>query len=111
MIHLGHGDPSIYPCFRVSTSVGDALVESIRSTKFNGYLAGVGIGLARSAIPEYLSKDLPYDITNDDVFVTAGANHAIVVVLTVLCHIGANILFPRPNYPVYEETSREHGIL
>ncbi|KAI3744924.1 hypothetical protein L1987_58022 [Smallanthus sonchifolius] len=106
MIHLGHGDPSIYPCFRASTSVEDALVESIRSTKFNGYPAGVGIDPTRSAIAEYLSKDLPYDITNDDVFLTAGGNHAIGVALTVLGRPGANILFPRPNYPVYEARAR-----
>ncbi|KAI3795287.1 hypothetical protein L1987_37938 [Smallanthus sonchifolius] len=54
----------------------------------------------------HLGHDLPYDITNDNVFVTAGANHAIEVVLTVLARPGANILFPRPNYPVYEARAR-----
>lgn len=47
MIHLGHGDPSVYPCFRTSTVVEDALIESIRSAKFNCYPAGVGIDSAR----------------------------------------------------------------
>ncbi|KAK9076829.1 hypothetical protein SSX86_005163 [Deinandra increscens subsp. villosa] len=106
MIHLGHGDPSVYPCFRASTSVEDALVESVRSANFNSYPAGVGIEPARRAVAEYLSKDLPYNITNDDVFLTAGANHAIEVLLTVLGRPGANILFPRPNYPVYEARAR-----
>ncbi|KAI7741596.1 hypothetical protein M8C21_032138 [Ambrosia artemisiifolia] len=105
-IHLGHGDPSVYDCFRTSTSVEDALVESIRSAKFNCYPAGVGIDPARSAIAEYLSKDLPYKIENDDVFLTAGGNHAIEILLTVLGRPGANILFPRPNYPVYEARVR-----
>ncbi|MFS8024145.1 putative nicotianamine aminotransferase [Helianthus anomalus] len=105
-IHLGHGDPSVYPCFRTSTSVEDALVESIRSAKFNCYPAGVGIDPARSAIAELLSKDLPYKIETDDVFLTAGGNHAIEILLTVLGRPGANILFPRPNYPVYEARAR-----
>lgn len=47
LIHLGHGDPSAYPCFRTSTVVEDALVEAIRSAKFNCYPLGVGIEPAR----------------------------------------------------------------
>ncbi|KAI3515475.1 hypothetical protein L1887_14371 [Cichorium endivia] len=106
MIHLGHGDPSIYPCFQTSPILETALLESIRSTNFNGYPPGVGINFARSAIAEYLTKDLPYQLTTDDVFLTAGANHAIEILLTVLSRPGANILFPRPNYPIYEARAR-----
>lgn len=47
MIHLGHGDPSVYSCFRTSTIVEDALVKSIRSANFNCYAPGVGIEPAR----------------------------------------------------------------
>nr|GEV24468.1 tyrosine/nicotianamine aminotransferase, pyridoxal phosphate-dependent transferase [Tanacetum cinerariifolium] len=102
LIHLGHGDPSAYPCFQTCTIVEDALVESIRSAKFNCYPPGVGIEPARRSIAEHLSRDLPYKLTPDDIFLTAGANHGIEVILTVLARPGANILFPRPNYPIYE---------
>lgn len=54
------------------------------------------------AIAEHLSEDLPYKLSEEDVFLTAGANHAIEVILTVLARPGVNILFPRPGYPVYE---------
>lgn len=47
MIHLGHGDPSVYPCFRTSPVVEDALVEAIRSANFNCYATGAGIDPAR----------------------------------------------------------------
>lgn len=47
MIHLGHGDPSVYPCFRASTIVEDVLVKSVQSAKFNCYPSGVGIDSAR----------------------------------------------------------------
>nr|XP_043622750.1 nicotianamine aminotransferase 1-like [Erigeron canadensis] len=106
MIHLGHGDPSVYPCFRTTTIVQDALIESIRSAKFNCYPDGVGIDVARRAIAKYLSRDLPYLLSSDDVFLTVGANHAIEVLLTVLARPGANILFPKPNYPIYEARAR-----
>ena len=53
MIHLGHGDPSVYPCFRTSTIVEDALVESVRSTKFNCYAPGVGIDPARRFVNHF----------------------------------------------------------
>nr|GEU66556.1 tyrosine/nicotianamine aminotransferase, pyridoxal phosphate-dependent transferase [Tanacetum cinerariifolium] len=105
MIHLGHGDPSVYPCFRTSTIVEDALVESVRSTKFNCYAPGVGIDPARRAVADHLSKDLSYKLTADDIFLTVGANHAIEVLLKVLGQPGANILFPTPNYPLYEAQS------
>ncbi|KAL4573141.1 hypothetical protein LXL04_019938 [Taraxacum kok-saghyz] len=106
MIHLGHGDPSVYPCFKPSPVLEAALVESIQSTKFNGYPPGVGVDSARSAIAEYLTRELPYKLTSDDVFLTAGANHGIEVLLTFLSRPGANILFPRPNYPIYEARAR-----
>ncbi|KAI3736076.1 hypothetical protein L6452_15608 [Arctium lappa] len=106
MIHLGHGDPSAYPSFRTSTIVEDALVEATRSARFNCYAPGVGIATARSAIAEYLSRDLPYKLACNDVFLTVGADHAIEVLLTVLALPGANILFPRPNYPTYEAEAR-----
>lgn len=58
------------------------------------------------AIAEYLSRDIPYTLKTDDVLLTVGAEHAIHVLLTVLAYPGANILFPRPNYPTYEARAR-----
>nr|XP_043626748.1 probable aminotransferase TAT2 [Erigeron canadensis] len=110
LIHLGHGDPSVYPCFRTSNVVEDALVESLQSTKFNCYAPNLGINPARRAIADYLSRDIPYKLTTDDIFVTVGAEHAIHVLLTVLACPGANILLPKPNYPTYEARAR-HSLL
>lgn len=58
------------------------------------------------AIAEYLSRDIPYTLKTDDVLFTVGAKHAIHVLLTALSCPGANILFPRPNYPTYEARAR-----
>lgn len=54
------------------------------------------------SIAEYLSHDLPHQLSPDDVFLTPGANQAIEVVTSVLTRPGANILFPKPGYPFYE---------
>ncbi|XP_071691331.1 nicotianamine aminotransferase 1-like [Rutidosis leptorrhynchoides] len=106
MIHLGHGDPSVYSCFRTSNIVELSLVESIQSANFNCYAPNDGVDPARRAIAEFLSRDLPYKLKTDDIFVTVGAEHGIHVLLQVLASPGANILLPRPNYPTYESRAK-----
>ena len=54
------------------------------------------------AIAEYLSRDLPYKLSSDDVFITSGCTQAIDVALAMLARPGANILLPRPGFPIYE---------
>lgn len=46
-IPLGHGDPSVFPCFRTSIEAEDAIVDSVRSGKYNCYAPTVGILPAR----------------------------------------------------------------
>ncbi|XP_050382482.1 probable aminotransferase TAT2 [Argentina anserina] len=104
IIPLGNGDPSAFPCFRTTLSAEDAIVDSVRSGKFNCYSPSVGILQARRAIADYLSNDLPYKLSPDDVYLTIGCTQAIEVVLTAisLSNPVANILLPRPGYPFYE---------
>ncbi|KAI3739119.1 hypothetical protein L2E82_29512 [Cichorium intybus] len=47
VIPLGHGDPSAFPCFRTSPIAEDAIIDALRSSKFNGYSSTVGIPPAR----------------------------------------------------------------
>jgi nicotianamine aminotransferase len=53
-------------------------------------------------LAKHLSRDLPYDLSSDDIFLTAGGTQAIEVVISVLAQPGTNILLPRPGYPNYE---------
>ncbi|XP_058213045.1 nicotianamine aminotransferase 1-like [Rhododendron vialii] len=101
-IPLGHGDPSAFPCFRTTPVAEDAIADAVRSAKFNGYALQVGIPPARRAIADYLSKDLPYKLSSEDVYVTLGCAQAIEVILTVLARPNANILLPRPGFFLYE---------
>ncbi|GFP86436.1 probable aminotransferase tat2 [Phtheirospermum japonicum] len=109
-IHLSHGDPTSYSCFRTTPVAEQSLFSAIQSSLFNGYAPSAGIPTARRAVAEYLSNDLPYKLSENDIFLTAGANHAIEVLITVLARPGANILFPRPGYPVYEARAAFSGL-
>ncbi|GAB4859579.1 Nicotianamine aminotransferase 1 [Ancistrocladus abbreviatus] len=102
VIALGHGDPSAFPCFRTTPIAEDAIVDAVRSAKFNCYAPAVGVVSARKSIAEYLSGDLPYKLSPDDVFLTLGCTQAIEITLSALACPGANILLPRPGFPFYE---------
>ena len=57
------------------------------------------------AVAEYLSRDLPYKLSPEDVYITLGCKQAINNILTVLAGPNANILIPRPGFPHYEAQS------
>nr|GMC72566.1 probable aminotransferase TAT2 [Ipomoea batatas] len=48
-----------------------------------------------------MSRDLPEKVSADDVYVTAGCTQAIETALSILAYPGANILLPRPGFPIY----------
>ncbi|WVZ79621.1 hypothetical protein U9M48_027181 [Paspalum notatum var. saurae] len=102
VLPLAHGDPSLFPVFRAAAEAEDAVAAALRTGKFNCYPAGVGLTDARRALAEHLSRDLPYKLSTDDIFITAGGTQAIEVVVSVLAQPGKNILLPRPGYPNYD---------
>ncbi|KAL5998865.1 zinc-finger protein [Asimina triloba] len=109
-IPLGHGDPSPFPCFRTTAVAEDAVVSALRSAHYNSYAPAFGILPARRAISEYLSRDLPYKLSPDDVFLTIGCIQSIEVALSALARPGSNILLPNPGYPYYEARAALTGI-
>ncbi|KAL7600853.1 hypothetical protein Lser_V15G25095 [Lactuca serriola] len=102
VISLGMGDPTAYSCFTTTHLVQDSVVQTLESHKFNGYSPTIGLPQTRKAISEYLSKDLPYKLTPDDVYITAGCTQAIEVAISILAKPNANILVPKPGFPIYE---------
>ncbi|CAN4104997.1 unnamed protein product [Withania somnifera] len=102
VIPLGHGDPSAFPCFRTAPIAEDAISNAVRSAKFNGYSSTVGILPARRAVAEYLSQDLPYKLSPDDIYLTVGCGQAIEVLFNAFARPNANILLPTPGFPYYE---------
>uniref|UniRef100_A0A0E0JYU1 Aminotransferase class I/classII large domain-containing protein n=1 Tax=Oryza punctata TaxID=4537 RepID=A0A0E0JYU1_ORYPU len=53
-------------------------------------------------LPEYLSRDLPYELSANDIYLTSGCVQAIEVMISVLAQPGSNILLPKPGFPMYE---------
>ncbi|KAF3442472.1 hypothetical protein FNV43_RR16388 [Rhamnella rubrinervis] len=102
VISLGIGDPTVYSCFHLPKVAEYAVVDALQSENFNGYAPTVGLPQTRRAIAEYLSRDLPYKLSSDDVFITSGCTQAIDVALAMVGCPGANILLPRPGFPIYE---------
>ncbi|MCD9641249.1 hypothetical protein HAX54_027338 [Datura stramonium] len=102
VIPLSHGDPSGFPSYRTTKLSEEALLDALQSGQYNGYPQNSSILQATRSIAEYLSRDYPYELSPNDVHVTAGAKQAIDVLITALAVSGANILLPRPGYPAYE---------
>nr|XP_043628079.1 probable aminotransferase TAT2 [Erigeron canadensis] len=101
-ISLGMGDPTAFSCFTTTCVAKDAVIDALNSQKFDGYSPTVGLLQTRRAISEYLSVNLPYKLSPDDVYVTAGCTQAIEVAISILATPNANILVPRPGFPIYE---------
>ncbi|XP_052136454.1 nicotianamine aminotransferase 1-like [Oryza glaberrima] len=110
VIPMGHGDPSVFPCFRTTVDAVDAVAAALRSGEHNSYSSCVGLEPARRSIARYLSRDLPYELSADDVYLTSGCAQAIEIICSVLARPGANILCPRPGYLFHEARAVFNGM-
>ncbi|CAL4888076.1 unnamed protein product [Urochloa decumbens] len=102
ILAVGNGDPTACASFWPPLEAEEAVVEALRSRKHNGYSPSVGVLPARRAVAEYLSRDLPYQLSPDDIYLTSGCCQAIEVMISVLARPGSNILLPKPGFPLYE---------
>lgn len=110
VIPLGHGDPSVFPCFRTAPEAVDAVADALLSGEYNSYATCVGLQPARRSVARHLSRDLPYELSADDIYLTSGCAQAIEIICSALARPGANILFPRPGYLFYEARAVFNGM-
>lgn len=54
VLPLGHGDPSIFPCFRTTPVAVDAISDAVRSAKFNCYSPTAGLLPARRSLFHFI---------------------------------------------------------
>ncbi|CAH2078163.1 unnamed protein product [Thlaspi arvense] len=76
-----------------------AVVKAVICGTGNAYAPSIGLPVARSAVAEYLNRDLHKKLTGDDVFMTVGCKQAIELVVDILAKPKANILLPKPGFP------------
>ncbi|KAL5208413.1 hypothetical protein ABZP36_032848 [Zizania latifolia] len=107
---LAHGDPAAFACFRTAPAAADAVAAAASSGVLNSYAPAAGLAEACSAVAAHLSRELPYEVSPRDVVLTAGCNHAIEIMMTVLAAPGANVLLPRPGYPLYASRAALSGL-
>lgn len=110
VIPLGQGDPSIFKYLKLPECAEVALIDAIRSKKYNGYAHSAGSEECRRAVAEYYSKGLETGLTVDDVFITVGCTQAIEFCIAALAAPGSNILLPRPGFPLYETFCSYMGV-
>ncbi|XP_057455535.1 probable aminotransferase TAT2 [Lotus japonicus] len=102
LVRLCRVDPTDNPLFRTAPVAPDAIATAAHSFNFNCYPPTVGLPDAKRAVANYLSSDIPYQLSPDNVFLTVGGTQAIDIILPALARSGTNILLPRPGYPQYD---------
>jgi tyrosine aminotransferase len=98
-INLSLGDPTKNPHLQPPKTATDAVITAVQSGQFNGYGPVEGLLETRQTVAEFYSapnEGLVYSA--NDVFMTNGASEALDTIITVLCKVGSNILFPRPGF-------------
>jgi len=109
MIALSIGDPTVFGNLSPPCEAIEAVVESVRSTQFNGYAPSTGYEESRSAVATYVS--IPEaTVEAKDVILCSGCSCALDLCISVLANPGQNILVPRPGFPLYRTLAEGLGI-
>ena len=109
MIALSIGDPTVFGNLPVPEEMDDAVIDKIRSHKYNGYNPSIGYEDARQAVADYTTTPEAL-VTSKDVILTNGCSSALDLCITVLASRGQNILVPRPGFSIYKTLAETFGI-
>lgn len=109
-ISLAQGDPTASGHLKVPDAAVEAMVAATKSYMFNGYTHSAGSHECRKAVADYHSSSLPFKLTAEDIAITVGCSQAIQLCLAALSTEGANILIPRPGFPIYETFCKYYDV-
>ncbi|XP_032794193.1 tyrosine aminotransferase isoform X1 [Daphnia magna] len=109
MIALSIGDPTIFGNLCPSEEIVEAVVESVRSMKYNGYAPSTGYEEARNVVASYVSVP-GATVEAKDIILCSGCSCALDLCISVLANPGQNILVPRPGFPLYRTLAEGLGI-
>jgi len=110
LISLAQGDPTVFGHLLPPKATVERVVEAFGAYAHNGYTASAGTAAARSAVAKrYSLPDRPA-LRAEDVFMTIGCSEALSHAIAALAVEGANILLPRPGFPLYSTLCQRHGV-
>lgn len=104
VIHLEIGQPD----FESPACVNEAAIRAIRD-KQTGYTHSTGILPLRQAISEYYAREYGVSVDPEHVVVTDGTSPAMMMLFSVLCEPGDNVIMADPAYACYENFIRFAG--
>ncbi|XP_073987888.1 tyrosine aminotransferase [Rhodnius prolixus] len=109
MIALSIGDPTVFGNLKTSDVVTEAVIESLKCGKYNGYTASTGYQEAKEAVANYTSNG-DYKVSPQDVILCSGCSCALDLCISAIADPGQNILIPRPGFPIYKTLAEGLGI-
>lgn len=86
--------------------VVEALVENIKSHKYDGYTHSAGYAAVREAVARRSSYG---GVKADDVILASGGSGALEMIVNVLADSGDNMLIPSPGFSLYQTLLNHRG--
>lgn len=104
VIHLEIGQPD----FETPACVNEAAMQAIRD-KQTGYTHSMGIYPLRKAIAGYYKREYGVAVNPEQVVITNGTSPAMLLLFSVLCEPGDNVIMADPSYACYDSFVRFAG--
>jgi aspartate/methionine/tyrosine aminotransferase len=104
ILHLELGQPD----FDTPDCVTEAAIQALRDKK-TGYTHSLGIMPLREGIAEYYLREYGVDIDPEQVVVTSGSSPAMLMIFSLLCRSGDQVILSDPSYACYENFIRYAG--
>ena len=101
----GHLDPALFPVAAWRRCAIGALDQPV-----NQYGDPAGTSELRTALAHWVTRSRGVAATAADLFVTAGAGHAVDLIARVLVEPGDVVAVEEPGYPAVVELLRSHGL-
>lgn len=110
VMSMAQGDPSVYPHLRPAETMTAAIVSAVTGNAANGYQPSQGNPACRAALAEHFQVAGRPELMPSNIFMTIGCSEALSHCFAVIAAEGANVLLPKPGFPLYEVLCDYHGI-
>lgn len=109
LIPLSIGDPTVFGNLPGPPTAEKAIMQQLKTGKFNGYCPSTGLVIARDAIAKKESTQAD-PLTASDVIICSGCSGALTIAIQALASKGDNILLPKPGFSLYATAAGHSSI-